>query len=273
MPASSNQHQGLVLEDYFHYMQEIRSGFQLPAPEFSLKEIQAHAGADEAIKRIIKDTANWHGAEIYSKPHPLLPETNSPMYSGYQKTTVYSGYRIHPQWVEQALRRALEVGLQTIVQLPIHFPKPAYHLRQPRQLKSLAAALGRVGQRANAASAEAEVRERLNLHFQGNSANHARFLRLVDELQWAAATLQSLAELKLVKNPMGSPNPQVRVALYTVRWFEACTRKKHYETFKTLTGAAFYTVGMQRPRWVDRLEVEAVLEARHRRIWVKRISR
>jgi hypothetical protein len=270
MPASSNQHQGLVLEDYFHYMEETRSGFQLPAPEFGLKEIQAHAGTDAAIKRIIKDTADRHGAEVYSKPHPLLAETNSPMYSAYLKTAVYSGHRIHPQWVERALRRALEVGLQTIVQLPSHFPKPAYRLRQ---LKSLASALGRVGQKANAASAEAEVRERLKLHFQGNSANHVRFLRLGDELQWAAATLQSLTELKLVRIPMGSPNPQVRVALYTVRWFEACTRRKHYETFKTLTGAAFYTVGMQRPRWVDRLEVEAVLEARHRRNWVKRISR
>lgn len=103
MSISSNQHQGLVLEDYFHYMQQTRSSFQLPTTGFWPKQIEAHAGAGEAIETIIADTVHCHGGEIYSKPHPLLGEANNPMYAECHTTAAYSGHRIDPLWVNQAL--------------------------------------------------------------------------------------------------------------------------------------------------------------------------
>jgi hypothetical protein len=260
---------GLVLDDLLHAFASVRQQFELSEPNFGLKEIETYVGARKAIERIIKDTDERHGSEIYSKVHSLLAGQSMQIYSEWTNTPAYSGHKIHPDRVTQALRRMVEVGLQTLAQLPSRQPKS---VAWPKRLKSVAAALSRLAQRAKVTVIEQEVLQRVNAYFAENPSDRARLTRIPDEIQWAAEVLDGMARLKAVKIRIDSSNPQVNLALYVVGWFEACTGRRQYENFKTIIAAAFHAAGKSTPRWVDRLEIEMHMKKKRRRGWIKTIS-
>ena len=123
---------GLVLDDFLAQVDGTRGRFALGPPKFCLKDLLSYPSAKIAIERLIQDTVNLHDGEMYSQPHPLLGECGKSIFGEPISTAAYSGQRISSPWVVPVLQRVLELGLQTVVQLPIREPKPGY---APRQLK------------------------------------------------------------------------------------------------------------------------------------------
>lgn len=83
---------------------------------------------------------------------------------------------------------------------------------------------------------------------------------------WAADTLNAtIANTHLVRLKINSPNPQVRLALYVVGWFEASTGREQYAHLETLVRAAFLSAGEKTPKWVGRLAIEMHLHLQRRR--------
>jgi hypothetical protein len=71
---------------------------------------------------------------------------------------------------------------------------------------------------------------------------------------------------------LGSPNPQVRLAIYVVRWFEASMGRRSYSELKGLIGAAFMAADKEPPPWIERLEIEMHRQGQKREKWFKAIS-
>ncbi len=137
--------QGLLLDDFLATTDQIRRTFQLPVPQFGLKEMEEYPRAREALEMLIQSTIDRHGMEICARPHPLLSKISASVYSERFISEVYSGWRISPKSIPESLEKLLEISLQTLPQLPKRDPKPEY---SPRQLKLLAARLRKLGEEA-----------------------------------------------------------------------------------------------------------------------------
>jgi hypothetical protein len=157
------------------------------------------------------------------------------------------------------LEKLLEFSLQTVSQLPKRDPKPDC---SPRKLRLLASHLRKLGEEAGVLLQKKETLDRLRAYFaEERKADQARLLRIAEEVQWAANTLNAtIAGTWLVKPQIDSPNPQVRFALYIVRWFEVTTGREQYAPLETLATAAFAAAGKETPRWAGRLAIEMHLQ-------------
>jgi hypothetical protein len=252
-----SDNRGLTLDDFLVAVADVRRRFKMTTPTFGLREMELFPGADDALGQIIEGTISRHGTEIYSRPHPLLADA------------AYTGGRIHHARREQALQRAIEVCLQTVVQLPPRYPRPP---SVPKRLKSLAATLTRLAGTATILFGEPEVRQRIESHFAGELKSRERLLGEVGEMQWCAETLNALSSLKVIKSRLGSPNPQISLAMYFVGWIEASTGSKYYRNLTTLFEAAFQAAKIAAPKWVDRLAVEVNSQRRWRKKWIGSIT-
>lgn len=262
--------QRLVLDGFLCATADTRRCFQLSAPKFGERQIRSYTGAAAAMDRIVADTLTHHGSEIYSKVHPLLAEDRVEMYADRVSLPgPYSRHRIHSAWVERALRRVLEVGLQTVVQLPCRDPKAGY---STKRVKALASALRKSAEQVDHLFLEEEAVFRITKHFGPSPGDKIRLFKVGAEMRWAAGALDAIARLKVRKIHADSPNPQVRFALYLGGWFEACTGKKHYEILKNLLAAAFYAAGKRPPKWVERPALEMYSKRRRRRSWIQSIT-
>ena len=255
--------QGLLLDDFLETTDQMRRYFQLPVPQFGLKEMEQHPRAREALEMLIQSTIDRHGTEICARPHPLLSEISMDVYLERFVSEVYSGWRISPKWISQSLEKLLEFSLQTVSQLPKRDPKPDC---SPRKLRLLASHLRKLGEEAGALFQKKETLVRLRAYFAEESkGDQARLLRIAEEVQWAANTLNAtIAHTRLVKTQINSPNPQVRFALYIAGWFEASTGREQYAPLETLVTAAFNAAGKETPKWAGRLAIEMHLQRRRR---------
>ena len=269
MEAVPEKKHSLCLDDYLAAVDDMRRRFGLPTPEFGLKEIENYVGSRKAIEETVKDTCERHASRIYSKSHPLLAAVGKEIYSKAIVTPAYSGFKIRPNCIGKTLRRAIEVGLQTVVQLPPRDPSRGY---RSRQLKSLALALRKCAKQLSVALQSDEVRERLKLLPQKERDSKLQLGQLDDEMQRAADVLQAVATLRVPRVKMGSLNPQVRFAVYFVRWIQACTGSQRYGTVATLIAAAFAATRKNTPPWVERLAIERHLQSEHRKKWIRQIS-
>lgn len=258
---------GLVLDDCLSEIARVRSQFGLNAPTFGLRQIEAEPAAKTTIEAVVKDITARHRSDICSKPHPLLAEVGKDIYGEPVKTSVYSGTQIRPDSVSQTLRRVIEVGLQTIVQLPSKEAKP---VSTPRRLKSLALALRRSAEKLDAALGSAEVRRYIELW--GDPAGRARVLRMPGEIRWGGDALNAVAGLKVTKVRTDSPNPQISLTMYIIGWVEAAAGKPNYEKVATLVRAAFCAAGKSTPKWTDRLPIEMHFKRKWRKTWASIIS-
>jgi hypothetical protein len=266
--AQGNQN-GLILDDYLGAITDVRNRFKLAAPTFRLRQVESYPSAKEAVETIVDLVIRRHGTSISTKPHALLADFGDKIYSDSVITPVYSRCRIHPEHRNDVLRRTIEIGLQTITQLPSAYPvAPAPR----RRLKSLAGAFAKAADLANKVMDREEVRKRIELYFENEDDSRRRLLRGIDELRWCTQILEGISRLRVRKLSIDSRNPRVSMALYVVNWFQACTGSKQYGDLAILLEGAFDAAKLSTPRWVDRLSIEMHARRRRREKWMARIS-
>lgn len=258
--------QGLVLDDFLHQVEFARRSFTMLQPSFGLRDVESQPGAKGALAKLVRDTVSTHDGQVCANPSPLLAELGEEVYGESVSTRIYSGRTITPEGIENVLRRVLELGLQTVVQLPPRDAKPEYI---SKKVLSLGAALTKFGGKVSRALRERELLERIHLILGEDHANRSRVTQIGEEIQWAGEALQAIAGRKLQRLRLGSPNPQVRFALYLARWIHACTGSQHYALLKALTQAAFHSADKTVPKWVERLEIEMHFQKNHRTKWIR----
>jgi hypothetical protein len=151
----------IVLDDYLSAVEQMRRQFDLAQPAFGLTQIRSNRIAAEALAAIVTAIVDGCGSEVYSKVHPILGDSEGPIYAEYiEHPGLYSGYRINPESVRTALQLTLEVGLQTIVQLPGRDPEPNFSVRK---VKSLSSKLKTLSGDMTALLTEHEMLERIRL--------------------------------------------------------------------------------------------------------------
>jgi hypothetical protein len=268
-PEPHSHRSGLVLDDYLSAVADVRWRFKITTSHFTLHKMELYPGAKDAIKEIISGTIRRHGTDIYSKVHPLLAGAGENIYFDAVVTSTYAGSRIRPECREQTLRRAIEVGLQTVVQLPSRHPVTA---SVPRRLKSLSRAVSKLAETTGPAFSQDEVRQRICLYFGRDDGSRKRLLGEAEEMRWCAEALDDISRLRVTRFRLSSPSPQVSLAMYLIGWIEASTGSKYYRNLTTLLEAAFHAYKMSTPRWVDRLAIEMNSQRRWRRKWIGTIS-
>jgi hypothetical protein len=263
-PRSCN---GLVLDDYLNTVASVRKSFRLPSPTLHFRKIESEPGARAAMAAIVDAIVNRCGSKIYTKVHPLLGAAANEIYAEPIKTEVYSGNKIREDRLGQTLRKTIELGLQTIVQLPSKERKQA---SVPKRLKSLALTLHRSAERFAALIHESDVRGRIDLW--EDQAARTKLLGLPSEIRWSGEALNHIAKLKVRKIRVNSPNPQISFTMYLIGWIEAGTGKQHYEDVTELVQAAFCASRKPLPAWTERLAIEKHLHRKRRKQWVQTIS-
>ncbi len=263
-PTGNIEHtRNLLLDDFLATTDQIRRAFQLPAPQFGLEKMEEYPRAREVLEMLIQSTIDRHGTEICARPHPLLSEIGPDVYLEPFVSEVYSGWRISPKWIPKSLEKLLEMSLQTLPQLPKKDPKPDY---SPRKLRLLESHLRNLSEEAASLLRKKETLARVRAYLAKTEADQARLLRVPEEIRWAADTLNAtIANTRLVRPKINSPNPQVRLALYIAGWFEASTGREQYTPLETLVTSAFSAAGEETPKWVGRLAIEMHLHRRRRR--------
>ena len=88
--------QGLLLDDFLATTELMRRDFQLPVPQFGLKEMEQHPRVREALEVLIQSTIDRHGTQIYARHHPLLSRISMDVYLEEFVSKVYSCSRISP---------------------------------------------------------------------------------------------------------------------------------------------------------------------------------
>jgi hypothetical protein len=268
------ERRGLVLDDYLGEVRRTRRQFKLATPAFGLPQVEKEEEEKEAVRRLIHAIVERHADEIYSAHHPLLDEVSPQVYSDRVSEGPYPRPRISSSWTDRVLRRLLEIGLQTIVQLPPRLSTKPGH--SSRDLKLLAAHFGKLAEEANRVLADRETRERALKYFSSSGVVDSpdRLLRLAPEMSWAAGTLNAvLSRTKVTLLRADSPNPQVRLALYLVGWLEHATGSQQYEPLGKLIAAAFAAVEKEKepPKWVDRLAIEMLRKRRRREAYAAKV--
>jgi hypothetical protein len=258
---------GLVLDDCLNQFEDVRRQFRLTTPALSLRQIEAEAGAKSALAMVIKDIYDRYSTDVYSKTHPLLSDLGGEIYAEPISTSVYSGNRIRQDRVNQTLRRVIEVGLQTIVQLPSRENKLA---SVPKRLRSAALALSRSADNLRTALINPEVRRYIEL--LGDQAKLTKVLKMPNEIRWTVDALSAAADLKVKRLRMNSPNPQTSLTMYFIGWMRLATGRPHYESVTMLIQAAFSAAGKPTPRWVERLPIEMHGQRTWRKKWISTIS-
>jgi len=95
----------------------------------------------------------------------------------------------------------------------------------------------------------------------------------VREIQWYASAFDAVSNLKVKRVATDTPNPQVSLALYFVRWIEAATGGKHYANVQTLLEGAFSGANRSTPKWVERMAIEAYSQRGRRKRRIRAISK
>src|SRR6516162_7407999 len=156
--AKSKELKSITPDDYLATVAQVRRDFNLRRNGPTLKQIEAQPAAKAAVAVILRAFADHCGPNVCDKKHPLIDEVLKDIYGEEVKTDVYSGYKIRDDRVDLVFRRTLELGLQTIVQLPRRLQKPA---SLPKRFKSLASRLTRLADNLSSVIQDAEGRARL----------------------------------------------------------------------------------------------------------------
>lgn len=250
----------MCLDDFLAVIDQTTRWFALDAPK-CVKQIGSYPGAKAAMESLVRDTMALHDGEVYTRPHLQLEALGKSIYGEPVTNPAYSGHRISSPCLGRVLQHVFDLGLQTIVRLPSRDPKPSH---TTKQLKALASALSRDAERVSTAFGDNWVRERIRLLSQVPGADPPSHWKVVSEMRKAAEFLSAVANLKVIKVPLGSPNPQVRHAMYFENFLVTCTGRPQYARLQTLLQAAFYAAKKEVPRWVDRLAIEMNLQRKHR---------
>jgi hypothetical protein len=260
--SSSAEPGSLALDDYLGVIRRVRREWQLPQPNFGLKQIQAQANAAVTMERVVDAIIEHWGSKIRAKADLLLDEGDPLIYAEVVATPgLCSDHSIHPGRVRQVLRRVLELGLQTIALLPARYPKSNFN---SQRVKSLGSKLTRLAGEMSTILEMDEMSDRLRV-LDGESWK--RLPKLGPEMLWAANLLTLSPKVKKVKTD--SPNPQIQFGLYFVEFITAGTGRQHYGDLTQLMEATFIAAGNQVPAWVGRLGIEMDYKKRLRKDWAR----
>lgn len=155
----------LLLDDFLARIGQIRRSFQLPIPQFGLKEMEQYPRVREVLGILIQSAIDRHGTGIYARPHPLLSEISGDVYLKPFVSEVYSGWRISPKWIPRSLEKLLEISLQTLPQLPRKDSKPDKPDYNPRKLRLLESHLRKLSEEASTLLHKKETLARLQAYF------------------------------------------------------------------------------------------------------------
>jgi hypothetical protein len=195
----------------------------------------------------------------------LLEELGPDIYGEMVKTAGSPRPRIIDASVKPVLRKALELALQTIVQLPSRDPREY----SSKRVLALASALSKLGEKVSDARRETELRARIDCIFGEDHASRALLKKVGEEMQLAGKALQTIAKTKARRVKTDIPNPQARWAVWFARCIREWTGRPHYAFLATLLDAAFQSAGKPVPKWVGRLEIEQHREMTLRREWAR----
>src|ERR1022692_3180364 len=114
---------GLLLDDCLHEIKRTRRYFDLPEPDFSLRDIERSALAKDAITALIKAIKKVHGSDVCARRNCFLEQGQNIFDDEPIGDPNWPRYRFLPSSLDWALRRTLEEAFQTIVQLPPRYPR------------------------------------------------------------------------------------------------------------------------------------------------------
>ena len=189
----------LLLDDFLARIGQIRSSFQLPIPQFGLKEMEQYPRVREVLGILIQSTIDWHGTGIYARPHPLLSEISRHVYlKPFSQKFIQAGE--FPQsgspghWKNCS---RYHFKLFPNCRKDSKPDKPDYN---PRKLRLLESHLHKLSKEASTLLHKKETLARLQAYFAKRSeADQARLLRVAEEMCWAADTLNAtIANTRLV---------------------------------------------------------------------------
>lgn len=258
-PKKATQRKGLLLDDFLGEIRYAPKYFGVHRRSLNSQRFAAYPGARRAMEKIIRATVEWQRGEVYAQSDSLLAKLGKGIY-GDPLSKRPLRFQIAPQFLEAVLQRVLQLGLETIVCLPQSDEKPY----TAKEFKASAKTLRKAAERVRATDRRAGVRERIGCLPQPASGHKPELWTLAGEMLQAADMLEAAGKLK-IRRRTGSPNPQVRLALYVATFIEACTGQQHYARLKTLLAASFHSIGKDTvPKWVERLEVEMTLQRKCR---------
>ena len=255
----------LVLDDFLAQINEACRSFKIALPELSLDRLGLSRKTSNTVERIFQDTIERHQRQIVTTAHSLLDDLGDDIYGEEIETEFAPRHLVALARQRDALRRVLELGLQVIVSLPSEYPCP----RDGKALdgkaqKSLISALRRRSEEVCDAADDDVIRAKLEL-----LSAVPKLKELSSAMQSAAEVLDSVARMKVIKVRQGSPNPQVRFALYLVNWIKTCASRPNYAVLADLIQAAFYASKKEPPAWTNRLEIEMNREIKSRAKWAQ----
>jgi hypothetical protein len=203
----------------------------------------------------------------------LLEELGPDIYGEMVKTAGSPRPRIIDASVKPVLRKALELALQTIVQLPSRDPRE-YSSKEysSKRVLALASALSKLGEMVSDTLRESELRARIDCIFGEDPASRGRLMKVGEEMQLAGKALQTIAKTKARRVKTDIPNPQARWAVWFARCIREWTGRPHYALLATLLEAAFQSARKPVPKWVGRLEIEQHREMTLRKEWAQSIT-
>jgi hypothetical protein len=246
----------------------MRQRFELPKPRFALPDIERYPGAKKARADFVKLIIERHGRDIFVAPGVLSLASSHEIYSGEPiGAPTYLRYRLREEWLDRALSETLEAALQTIAQLPSRYNEP---LNRARTIKSIVSRLRKSSSELQEMCERwPDLDRRLtdSLSFNRVRQLAEEFDRVAKELKGAASTAS-----KLIRFQIQPANPQVSLALYFCEFFKIGSGSQHYKIVETLTEAAFWAAGRDKPKWVDRLAVEMSRKRKLRQKWVRSIT-
>src|ERR1022692_3192274 len=91
LPDATNS-KGMILDDVFYQIREMRRIFKLPEPRFGLNDIEKYPGTSQSIAAFVRATIDKHESGIY-------------IGRGILAQRLFDSLRIHPRWLGKPRRQ------------------------------------------------------------------------------------------------------------------------------------------------------------------------
>ncbi len=251
----------LVLDDFLAEIRNARRQFAMRGAPLDWSEMEQDSAVRVALDRLVAAGVK-HRTVFATLRNELLAPLGEQIY-GELLEEMPDRVKIAPDYGRSVLRTTFHLGIDTVVRLPAKDPKP-----KKVDLRALSSALAKLAEKLSAAGRDEDVRQRMDSLRKTGVEVH-RLEDTAKDMTVMAANLHAAAARKLTRIRLGSPNPQVRFAMYLADWVTACTQRPHYALLTTLLEAGFAARELRAPAWTGRLEIEMNLKRRLRRKWAQ----
>ena len=255
--AARKDKKSLVLDDFLGKVQQARKSFEMRDAPLDWPALERNRATKRALEDLVEAGAK-HCASIWTNGSDLLDSFGDKLYADSIKQDEFSRRRIAPDFMRPVLRTTFQLGVDTAVRMPPKDPpQPVF------DLKALSSALVKLGEKFSAASRNEDVRERMN-SLQNSGVMMQSLEDLAQAMAAMAGNLDAAAAIKFKRVRLGSPNPQVRFAMYLANWVTECAGRPHLPSLSRLFEAGFAARKRPAPLWIGRLEIEMNRQLRQR---------